>query len=114
MPYTYLALGRIQLTVLPDSLGNLTALTILYLSHNRLTVLPETLGNLTSLTELYMSRNELATLPESLANLTALTTLYIGENKLRWTARRAEPAHRASQTQPAWHDRRDDIDGLAY
>ena len=37
--------------------------------------MPESLGNLTALTELNLSGNQLASVPESLGNLTALTTL---------------------------------------
>ncbi|MGJ6964883.1 hypothetical protein ACSDR0_23515 [Streptosporangium sp. G11] len=39
------------MTVLPESLGNLTALTKLDLRRNQLTALPESLRNLTDLTE---------------------------------------------------------------
>ena len=58
---------------MPESLGNLTALTELYLGGNRLASVPESLGNLTALTELYLNGNQLASVPESLGNLTALT-----------------------------------------
>ena len=71
-----------QLTSLPESLGNLTALTTLYLHGNQLTSLPESLGNLTALTTLYLHGNQLTSLPESLGNLTALTGLYLQENRL--------------------------------
>jgi internalin A len=60
---------------LPESLGNLTALTTLNLAGNRLTSLPESLGNLTALTTFNLAGNRLTSLPESLGNLTALTTL---------------------------------------
>ena len=44
-----LFLGGNQLTALPESLGQLTALQMLNLSGNRLTALPESLGQLTAL-----------------------------------------------------------------
>jgi len=64
-----------QLTTLPESIGNLTSLTTLYLEFNQLTTLPESIGNLTSLTTLYLEFNQLTTLPESIGNLTSLTYL---------------------------------------
>ena len=39
---------------MPDSLGNLTALTFCNLGGNRLASVPEWLGSLTALTELYL------------------------------------------------------------
>ncbi|MER7282147.1 leucine-rich repeat domain-containing protein [Dactylosporangium sp. NPDC000244] len=47
-----LRLGANKLTTLPESLGNLTALTKLDVHENQLTALPEGLGNLTALTQL--------------------------------------------------------------
>ncbi|MGW2200066.1 leucine-rich repeat domain-containing protein, partial [Streptosporangium sp. NPDC001682] len=73
---------RYQLTALPESLGNLTALTELSVGSNRLTVLPESVGNLTALTDLYLVDNQLTVLPESLGNLTALTELSVSDNPL--------------------------------
>jgi Leucine-rich repeat (LRR) protein len=46
--------GRLAGT-LPESLGNLTALTELFVGGNQLTVLPQWLGNLTALTRLGVS-----------------------------------------------------------
>ena len=45
---------------MPESLGNLTALTRLYLHGNQLASVPESLGNLTALTDLDLSGNQLA------------------------------------------------------
>jgi hypothetical protein len=50
--------------VLPESLGNLTALTELYLTNNRLTVLPESLGTVTALARLDLAGNQIAVVPE--------------------------------------------------
>jgi internalin A len=55
----------------PESLGNLTALTTLYLYGNQLASVPESLGNLTALTRLDLSRNQLTALPLRLADLLA-------------------------------------------
>jgi Leucine-rich repeat (LRR) protein len=43
--------------VVPESIGNLTALTGLWLSDNELTVVPEAIVNLSSLTRLWLSDN---------------------------------------------------------
>ena len=48
---------------MPESLGNLTALTKLDLSENQLAAVPESLGNLTALTTLDLSGNQLASVP---------------------------------------------------
>ncbi|MEU5947570.1 leucine-rich repeat domain-containing protein [Micromonospora sp. NPDC047465] len=45
-------------------MGNLTALTMLWLSNNHLTVLPDSLRNLTALTDLYLDGNPLTELPD--------------------------------------------------
>jgi internalin A len=79
---TELYLSSNRLSAVPESLGNLTALTELYLSGNWLSAVPESLGNLTALTELRLDRNRLSAVPESLGNLTALTTLHLGHNQL--------------------------------
>ena len=77
-----LVLAEMQLTAVPDWVGNLTALTRLDLGGNQLTTVPESLGNLTALTTLDLRNNKLTAVPESLENLTALTTLNLGDNKL--------------------------------
>jgi internalin A len=71
-----------QITELPESIGQLTSLTSLYLSDNQLTALPESIGQLTNLTSLYLSDNQLTALPESIGQLTNLTELYLRDNQL--------------------------------
>jgi hypothetical protein len=71
-----------RLTTLPESLSNLSQLQKLDLSNNQLTTLPESLGNLSKLQELYLSNNQLTMLPESLGNLFHLQTLYLHKNQL--------------------------------
>ena len=60
-----LYLSDLSLSVLPESLGQLTNLETLELSGNGLSVLPESLGQLTNLEELNLSGNGLSVLPES-------------------------------------------------
>ncbi|KAG5184014.1 hypothetical protein JKP88DRAFT_348536 [Tribonema minus] len=65
------------LSSLPPSFGNLTALTTLSMRYcERLTELPDSFGNLTALTSLSLAICErLTSLPDSFSNLTALTSL---------------------------------------
>lgn len=73
-------LERDDLTVLPESIGNLTQLTNLGLMDcENLTTLPESMGNLTQLTKLDLwGCKNLVTLPESIGNLTQLAVLFLG------------------------------------
>ena len=79
---TSLDLGGNQLTSVPESLGNLAALTSLDLSGNQLTSVPESLGNLAALASLDLSDNQLTSVPESLGNLAGLTSLDLDGNQL--------------------------------
>ena len=71
-----------ELTSLPESLGNLTALTEIDLGGNELSSAPDWLGNLTALTRLGLSGSWLTSAPDWLGNLTALTGLYLSGNQL--------------------------------
>jgi hypothetical protein len=69
---------------LPESLGNLSNLELLFLQDNKLIgSIPESLGNLTNLTTLYLQLNELSgSIPSSLGSLTNLVNLHLYENEL--------------------------------
>jgi internalin A len=85
-----LDLRSMQLTELPESIGQLKQLRELDLSwdysdekqKNQLTALPPSLGQLTQLTVLDLSSNQLTSLPDSLGQLTQLTSLNLSENQL--------------------------------
>jgi len=88
---TELDLRNMQLTELPESIGQLKQLRKLDLGHewgkedkdkNRLTTLPDSLGQLTQLTSLNLSDNQLTALPDSLGQLTQLTFLNLSDNQL--------------------------------
>ena len=72
-----------QLQSLPESFGNLSALTTLDLDNNHLQSLPESFGNLSALTELYLIHNQLQSLPKSFGNLSTLTSLCLYDNQLQ-------------------------------
>ena len=69
---------------IPAELGNLTALTSLYLSgHELVGNIPAQLGNLTNLTTLNLSGNDLTgRIPTQLGQLTNLTTLNLSNSQL--------------------------------
>ena len=77
-----LRLGSDKLTTLPESISNLKSLQRLDLGWNKLTTLPESITNLKSLTELDLGGNKLTILPESISNLSSLTNLNLRYNKL--------------------------------
>lgn len=63
IPYFALQLHKNKLEALPNSFGDLTALTTLDLSHNALTTLPSNIFALPELTTLNVSHNKLTDLP---------------------------------------------------
>ena len=79
---TRLDLSFKQLTNLPESIGNLSNLTVLYLSDNQLANLPESIGNLSNLTVLNLIENKITKLPESIGNLSNLSRLWLSNNQL--------------------------------
>ena len=75
-------LGK-KLRTLPESIGNLTSLSLLYLRYNYLKTIPESIGNLTSLEYLSFKSNKLETIPESVGNLKFLKILILENNPLK-------------------------------
>ena len=71
-----------QLTSLPESIGRLSKLKILYLSVNQLTHLPKSIGQLHRLQTLYLSVNLLSSLPDSIGQLINLQELLLQGNQL--------------------------------
>ncbi|KAF2287073.1 hypothetical protein GH714_037989 [Hevea brasiliensis] len=69
---------------IPASIGNLTALPILYIQRNQLSgSLPQELGMLKFVTEIFFSENSLTgIIPISIGNLTNLWALYLDRNQL--------------------------------
>lgn len=69
-----------QLEVLPESFGNISNLSFLYLKWNRLTSLPISFGQLTNLITLELNNNWLTSLPEDIGNLSNMIFLDLGYN----------------------------------
>ena len=76
--------GFINLTELPESIGNLTELVQLYIDDNELESLPESIGNLSNLYYLIANFNHITALPESIGNLSNLNFLDLGYNELTY------------------------------
>jgi Leucine-rich repeat (LRR) protein len=77
-----LAVQYNNLTALPQSIGKLLFMSWLYVDYNRLTSLPDSLGNLPYLYEIYGNNNKLTSLPESIGTLKHLIRLDVFNNRL--------------------------------
>ena len=82
---------------MPESIGQLTALTVLNMSSNKLTSVPESIGQLTALTGLYLVSNELTSVPLAIRQLPNLKNMLVSGNKLSqdaedWLTIRAKKA----------------------
>jgi leucine-rich repeat protein SHOC2 len=71
-----------QITVLPETIGNLVNLLTLDFHLNQIAILPENIGNLVNLTELDSGSNQLINLPESIGNLVNLENLHLCDNQI--------------------------------
>lgn len=78
-----LHLSSVQLSSLPEEIGNLACLEILNVSHNKVYKLPKSVTKLTSLKELNVSHNHLLELPVKIGSLYNLTILHAQNNDLR-------------------------------
>src|SRR5262249_5010125 len=77
-----LDLSRLKLSTLPEAIGHLSQLEVLYLYGNRLSTLPEAIGQLSRLRALYLHGNRLSTLPEAIGQPSRLQKLNISGNRL--------------------------------
>jgi hypothetical protein len=67
--WSSLLLDGLQLTSVPECIGNLVGLTFLDLRNNRLTEVPDWIGNLTHLAQLELEHNQLTNLPVGIFDL---------------------------------------------
>ena len=70
------------LTTIPESVGNLDNLDMIYFFDNEIESVPESIGNLTNLTFLDLGRNNISDIPNTIWDLNNLTTLNFQENQL--------------------------------
>tara|TARA_R100000655_G_scaffold110038_1_gene167136 strand:+ start:4381 stop:8826 length:4446 start_codon:yes stop_codon:yes gene_type:complete len=70
------------ISIIPESINNLTELNILGLQNNEITDIPESIGNLNNLLQLDFGSNLLTSIPNSLGNLTNLEVLNLSYNLL--------------------------------
>jgi internalin A len=75
-------LSSLGLKELPEAIGVLAQLQILYLFNNQLTKLPTAIGQLAQLRELWLNNNQLRALPASIDQLTQLQRLVLSGNRL--------------------------------
>ena len=67
---------------IPDSIGNLINLEILFLNNNQINILPDSFGNLINLQKINLDNNQITILPDSIGNLINLRDLYLTYNKI--------------------------------
>jgi Leucine-rich repeat (LRR) protein len=70
-----LGINDLNLTTIPDSLGELSNLEVLNASNNQIRAIPEFVSNLKNLRFLYLSTNQISAIPDSLAKLSNLRQL---------------------------------------
>ena len=71
-----------QLTSVPESIGDLSALLYLSIIGNQLMNIPESIGDLNNLVRLHLHRNELTSLPENICNLPSSCDIDVHTNNL--------------------------------
>jgi len=74
--------GSVTLHTIPESIGDMTNLGVLYFNYNELTQLPNSITELSNLIYLVLSFNQLTSFPENLGNLSQLIWLDAGYNEL--------------------------------
>ena len=74
--------GSVILYTIPESIGDMTNLGVLYFNYNELTQLPNSITELSNLIYLVLSFNRLTSFPENLGNLSQLIWLDAGYNEL--------------------------------
>ena len=78
-----LDLARLQLSILPHTVTDLTSLTALDLQGNHISALPVDLTGLTQLLSLDLGDNAFRTLPRFIGGMTSLTSLRLAGNRVR-------------------------------
>jgi Leucine-rich repeat (LRR) protein len=84
-----LGLASKRLMELPENIGQLTGLRVLWLSDNQIKSLPESFGNLRALRRLLAEGNEITSLPDSIVNLKNLEFVRLDEKVKTTTSEKA-------------------------
>ncbi|MEA5466636.1 COR domain-containing protein, partial [Leptothoe sp. PORK10 BA2] len=79
-----------QITEIPDSIAQLSALQHLDLSSNQITEIPDSIAQLSALQHLYLRSNQITEIPDSIAQLSALQHLYLSSNQITEIPQRLE------------------------
>lgn len=82
MQSTSLSLKGLDITTLPENIGEIRELRELYLHHNQLSNLPSSLGDLKNLRCLHLDDNKFIEIPECISRIIHLEELYLEENNL--------------------------------
>lgn len=69
-------------TILPDSIGNLTTVKELYIFHNPIRAIPDSVGNLSALEHINIQNTHLVSLPDALARNTNLLDISLQGNRI--------------------------------
>ena len=78
-----LRLANNQIEVLPEAIGQITALVVLDLKKNKLKALPNSFSKLSGLCNLNLDDNQFSVIPASFKNLVNLNELSVASNKLQ-------------------------------
>ena len=74
--------GNVTLHTIPESIGEMENLGVLYFNYNELTQLPNSISALSNLIYLVLSFNQLTSFPENIGNLSQLIWIDAGYNEL--------------------------------
>ena len=72
----------LPISLIPESIGNLTNLEWLYIGANQLSFLPENIYNLINLRAFIVGENQLTSISENIGNLININTLGLNDNQL--------------------------------
>lgn len=75
--------GDDYVRTVPEIIGSLTGLEILFIAHNPLRALPETVGSLSGLHHVLIMNTHLGTLPSGIGNATSLEILSLQGNRIK-------------------------------
>ncbi|MHA2366634.1 MAG: leucine-rich repeat domain-containing protein [Candidatus Hodarchaeales archaeon] len=72
-----------NITSLPDNIGNLSNLQLLFARQNQINMIPSTIKGLNYVKKISLIHNNLTSLPDTIGDLSDLVYLYLSHNKLK-------------------------------